>query len=392
MIDHEQIAEMVRTRFGKFIATQINPTAEERDQTLTTFPPEVMREAADIGLVGFTVPKELGGGGNSWEVWGHTLDEIGYLSEDSGLCMLLSYRESACNLVHRSRNQHLIDKYVRPAVRGDRFIGWAYSEGQDPFSFTTSVRKENGYYVVNGVKQAVTGGLGDHVFITYGSNEQKNDIIGVMVEKDDPGVELHPVPTMGLRSLGIARLFLNNVRVPEDRLLVASDGVSHAQIFINERRITGACWVLGRMRALFEKVVDHLEQRIRYKLPLTEMQTVQATLGRMRVAIESARLFVHTMLSKTGQSDLDYLWDPWVAMAKYFLIEQATQVAHMAQQILGGYGYMQEYGFDRFMRDFYGLVPIVGTQYTLEVDLGIQSVQEHRERKMAARQTVEARQ
>jgi len=392
MLSHADVASMVRERFGRFIAERINPGAELRDREISTFGAETMREAAAVGLVGFTAPVELGGGGNDWETWGHTLEEVGYLSEDSGLCMLLAYRESACNLVYRSGREHLIERYVRPAIAGEGLIGWAYSEGQDPFSFTTQVRREDESYILSGVKQAVTGGLGDRVFITYGLNEARDDIIAVMVERDDPGVALAPVPTMGLRSIGLARLFLNDVRVPVDRAILTADGVSQAQIFINERRITGACWVLGRMRALFEKVARHLDRRIRYKLPLTEMQTVQAALGRMHVAIEASRLFVHTMLAETGRGDLDYLWDPWAAKAKYFLIERATEVARTAQQILGGYGYMQEHGFDRFLRDFYGVVPIIGTQLTLEVDIGIRAVQELRKKQEAGTVSAEAAQ
>lgn len=382
MINHEEIAEEVRHRFGEFIEKRVNPGSLERDKTMSTFSPELLREAAEIGLVGFAAPKEVGGGGNSWAKWGHVLEEIGYLCSDSGLPMLLSYRESTANLVYRSGRQDLIDRYVRPAVRGEAFIGWAYSEGQDPFSFTTTVSKVNGAYVVNGEKLVINGGLGAHVFITYGLNEKRNDTIAVLIERDDPGLELTPVPTMGLRSAGLARMNLKEVKVPEERLLVASDGVSHAQIIPNERRIIGVSWVLGRMRALFEEIVDHLSHTVRFKLPLTEMQTVQAALGRMAVAIESSRQFVHAMLERTGQKDLDYLWDPHVAMAKYFVIEQAVHVAHTAQQLLGGYGYLQEYEFDRYLRDFYGVVPLFGTQYTLEVDLGIRAIQEVQEKKL----------
>ena len=381
MFDHEAIASMVREKFGSFIFERINPGAENRDQKNTTFDDATMREAAKIGLVGFTSPKKFGGGENSWEVWGHVLEEIGYLCEDSGLCMVLSYRESAVNLLNRSAPQRIIERYLPLAIAGEGCIGWAYSEGQDPFSFTSTARREGDDFVLSGVKQAVTGGLGDKAFIVYGVNEAKNDIIALMVERDDPGVELQPVPTMGLRSIGLARLFLHDVRVSKDRLVAPSDGVSHAQIFINERRITGSCWILGRMRALFEKVVRHLDERIRYKQPLTEMQTVQAALGRMHIAIETSRLYVHNMLAGTGRGDIDYLWDPQVAKAKYFLTEQALTVAQTAQHILGGYGYMQEYGFDRYLRDFYGLVPIIGTQYTLEVDIGIRAVQQLRDQR-----------
>ena len=376
MKSHEQIAKETKERFGLFLKNKINPGSLERDRTNTTFAPELLEEAAKIGLVGFTAPKEVGGGGHGWYEWGNVLEEIGYLCTDAGLPMLLSYRESAANLVYRSKRTDLIERYVRPAVQGKSFIGWSYSEGTDPFSFETTIRKVNGDYVLNGEKLAITGGLGDDVFITYGVNEDGNDLIAVMVERTDPGVELTPVATMGLRSIGIARLKLDQVKVPGDRVLVPSDGVSHAQIFINERRITGASWVLGKMRALLESIIEHLSHRIRYERPLTEMQTIQAAIGRMSVAIESSRLMVHSMLERVGNEDLDYLWDPNVAMAKYFLIEQAVGMAQTAQQLLGGYGYMQEFEFDRYLRDFYGVVPIIGTQYTLEVDLGIRAIQQ----------------
>ncbi|HIM89642.1 MAG TPA: hypothetical protein EYM52_02805 [Dehalococcoidia bacterium] len=64
----------------------------------------MMREAAEIGLVGFTAPEEVGGGGNSWFTWDHVLEQIGYICNDSGLPILLSYRESAANLVYRFRS------------------------------------------------------------------------------------------------------------------------------------------------------------------------------------------------------------------------------------------------------------------------------------------------
>lgn len=378
------IAKEATDRFGRFLKERINPGALERDSNMSTFSPDVLKEAADLGLVGFTAPTEVGGGGNSWFKWGHVLEEIGYLCSDSGLPMLLSYRESATNLVYRSGRQDLIDRYVRPAVAGESFIGWVYSEGQDPFSFKTTVHEVSGGYVVNGEKIAVTGALGDDAFIVYGLNEAKNDLIAVIVERDDPGLEITPINTMGLRSIGVGRMSFNQVRVPKDRVLTPRDGVSHAQVFINERRITGACWVLGRMRSLFEKVVGELSQRIRYSQPLTEMQTVQAALGRMSVAIESSRLMTHNMLERTTRTDIDINWDPYVAMAKYFLIQQAISIADTAQQLLGGYGYFQEFEFDRYLRDFYGVVPIIGTQYTLEVDLGIRAVQQTLENQTVA--------
>ena len=84
MLDHEDVALEVRERFGDFLTTRVEPGAMERDRTMSTFPPEILREAAEIGLIGYTAPREVGGGGNSWCRWGHVLEEVGYLGGDEG--------------------------------------------------------------------------------------------------------------------------------------------------------------------------------------------------------------------------------------------------------------------------------------------------------------------
>ena len=144
--------------------------------------------------------------------------------------MLLSYRESAANFVYRSGRQDLIERYVRPAVSGESFIGWAYSEGADPFSFNTTVHKVSGGYEINGEKLAVTGALGDEAFILYGVNEEKNDLVAVNVERDDPGLEITPIQTMGLRSKGVGRISLGHkIRCHTERLNASSRQILRQQ-------------------------------------------------------------------------------------------------------------------------------------------------------------------
>jgi alkylation response protein AidB-like acyl-CoA dehydrogenase len=101
-IDHSSIAQEVERRFGAFFREKINPSAMVRDQTYSTFDQETLHEMGRLGLIGFTAARSIGGQGRTWEEWGHALEEIGYLADDSGLPMLLSYRETANNLVHHS--------------------------------------------------------------------------------------------------------------------------------------------------------------------------------------------------------------------------------------------------------------------------------------------------
>ena len=109
-----------------------------------------------------------------------------------------------------SGRQDLIERYVRPAVSGESFIGWVYSEKADPFSFNTTVHKVSGGYEINGEKLAVTGALGDGAFVVYGVNEEKNDLIAVIVERDDSALEITPIQTMGLCSMGVGRISLGH--------------------------------------------------------------------------------------------------------------------------------------------------------------------------------------
>jgi len=383
--DHTSIAQEIEERFGGFFREHINPSAMFRDQTYTTFDGDTLREMGRLGLIGFTAARSIGGQGRTWEEWGHALEEIGYLADDSGLPMLLSYRETANNLVHYSGLQgrpHLIERYAKPAVRGEAFIGWLYTEEKDVFNFETRVIKRGDRYILNGHKTASTGGLSCTSWIVYAATEDGSDTMAFMVERDDPGVVIKPLRTLGLRSLGLTDLTFHEVELTEDRIVAPFDGLSHGQIFINERRVTGAAWLLGRMRSLIEKVIEDTKPRIRLNRKLTEFDTFKAGIGRMHIALERARSTAYRSFARTeaGREKRAYLHDSFVTIGKYISTESAIEVADIAQRLTGGHGYFEPFGIDRYLRDFYGLVPIVSGQISIETEIGEHVVWQHERR------------
>jgi alkylation response protein AidB-like acyl-CoA dehydrogenase len=387
-MDHAAIAQEVEHRFGDFFRDRINPTAVHRDQHYETFPVPLLREMADLGLIGFTSPKEIGGGGRTWEDWGHALEEIGYLADDSGLPMLLSYRETATNLVYHSGlrgRPHLIERYARPAVKGDEFIGWLFTEDTDLLEFKTTVEKRGDRYVLNGWKAASTGGRTCTCWITYATVRGTSDAMVLMVHPDDPGVELRPIRSLGLRSLGLAEVFFKDVELTEDRVLAESDGVSHGQLFVNERRVTGSAWLLGRIRSLIEKLIDDTAPKSRLGRDLSDFDTFKAAIGRMQIALETARSTAYRVFARTeaGRATNEYLHDPLVAVGKYWSTEAALLAASLAQRFSGGHGYFEQHGIDRYLRDFHGLVPILGGQPAIEVALGSRVIWEYQRRQEA---------
>ena len=389
-INHADIAQEVEERFGDFFRKKINPSAMHRDQTYSTFDEETLHEMGRLGLIGFTADKSIGGGGRTWEEWGHALEEIGYLADDSGLPMLLSYRETANNLVYYSGQQgrpHLIERYAKPAVRGEAFIGWLYTEEKDALNFETTAVKRHDRYILNGHKTASTGGTSCTSWIVYANTEDGSDTIALMVERDDPGVTVKPMRTLGLRSIGLAELTFENVELTEDRIVAPSDGLSHGQIFINERRVTGAAWLLGRMRSLIDKVIADTQPKVRYNRKLSEFDTFKAGIGRMHMAVERARATAYRVFERTdaGRKTHSYLHDPLVSIGKYLAAESAIEVADIAQRLTGGHGYFEPYGIDRYLRDFYGVVPIIGGQTAIETEIGSRVIWQQ-ERRLIAQQ------
>ena len=144
------------------------------------------------------------------------------------------------------------------------------------------------------------------------------------------------------------------------------------------------CWALGRMRALCEAAVNELSQRVRYGLPVTEMQAVQATIGRIVVAIESSRLVIASALEHVAGQTHDPYWDPPLVLAKLHVVEQALVVCRMLQDILGGAAVFEAGPYERTIRDLSCLNPIAGTLATLQVDLGIRAITDIEQRRAVA--------
>jgi alkylation response protein AidB-like acyl-CoA dehydrogenase len=372
----ESIVDEVRRTLAPWLEERVSPGAAERDRTGTPFSRELLREAGELGLFGFTVPREVGGAGRSWREWGWFLHEIAYLCTDTSLPMLLAYCGTLIKLLHESGRPELVDRYVRPMTRGERLPAFCWSEGRDALSFRTTVRPAGRRFVLDGEKLPIADGTLADVFLVFARSEETGDVMTVLVERDDPGVETSPYLATGLRAAGMARLRMHEVELPAERVLVAHDGLSFGQRFLNDRRLEMPCWALGRMRALCETAVHELSHRIRYGLPVTEMQAVQATIGRMVVAVESSRLVVANALDHIAAEAHDPHWDPPLALTKLHVVEQALVVCRALQDVLGGAAVFEDGPYERTIRDLSCLNPIAGTLATLQVDLGIRAISE----------------
>jgi len=363
-----QTRVLVSDRWGELLE-EIGRTVVEREQTRTPPPKELLAAAGETGLLGLSLPIELGGAGVDALTWGMALEQIGYLCADSAFPLMINHMRDIANLVWESGREDLIERYALPIVQGRMGAGIAYTEDSDAFHFTTVMRRENGAYVLSGRKSYVTAGLISDVFLTYVLDDE-GDMQAVLVEADDPGVSVAVAEPMGMRTAGASSVAFDSVRLPAHRVLEATDGLTHAQRFLSFQRLWVACAPLGRAQAILEDCVARLSGSVRMGQRVAGFKNVEAILGRMFVEIETSRAVVYNALQRVSDGRAELVFDPVVAAARYFACDQIRLVLEHALRILGGDFFYGSPHFGRYMSDFAGLGLVAGTQDIIEVNLG----------------------
>jgi alkylation response protein AidB-like acyl-CoA dehydrogenase len=356
-------------RFGRFIREVVNPGADERDRSGEPLPRALLAEAGRLGLLGFSLPREIGGEGRDKFEWGIVVETVAHLSRDPGLSSVIDLNAGLVELLLATGRPELVERYAGPMAAGRLVCAAAAYESRDPFDYLTTARQAGSAWVLEGSKPFVGGAMAADAFLVYAKEQQSGDILAFLVEPGDPGVRVDPLPTMGLRSMGFGSLSLDRVRLPAERVVVEADALSTMNRYLRNRRLITACAVVGHMRAHFEACVLALEDRQRGGRGVLEFPNVQRTVGEMFVALEASQAILHRALAST-YGPRDHFFDPLATAAKAFVAEQAIKMGLAVMNLQGGEGYMRSHPWERYMRDALGLIGGQGAQELLLIQLG----------------------
>lgn len=364
----DDITELVRGRWGPLLA-EIGAGAADRYSGGVTLPRKFLTMAGEAGIQGLSFPEELGGGGVDPVTWGLILEEIAFQCEEAAFPIILSMSTGVASVLCKTGHEEIVREYALPLISGERTATLAFSEDADLFSLRTVLRRTAGGYRLSGRKDYITGGLAADLFLTY-ARDGEGCLVACLVEADQPGVEVKPAGGIGFQTCGMASLTLHDVELTREQVITGEEGLGHAQLYLNYRRLILSCLVTGLMRALFDRCVARLRGTVRHDQPVTELPNVQAAVGRMYIAVESVKAMVHETLAKVAADEVDPLFDPSISAAKHLATEQALYVADQAFRILGGHGYYGDPFYGRYLRDCVGLLCAAGTQEILEINLG----------------------
>ncbi len=225
--------------------------------------------------------------------------------------------------------------------------------GSDAGAVATAATKDGDHYILNGTKCFITnGGLAD-IYVIFANARKSAGIRGLtafIVEKGTPGFSVGKEEhKMGIRTSNTCELILDNVRIPAaNRIGREGEGFKLAMKTLDAARPFVGAVSVGLSQAAFEVAVKYSKERVQFGKPIASFQLVQAMLADMAMQIDAARLLVYRACWLKDQG-VDYSKES--AIAKCFAGDTAMKVTTDAVQVLGGYGYSQEYPTEKYMRD-----------------------------------------
>ncbi len=350
--EHIQLRETI----NRWVREEIVPHVDEWEAA-REFPRDLYRRAAELGFLGLKYPEELGGQGGDYvhdAVWA---EELAAAGASGGVgAGLGAHTGIATPPVYRFGTPDQHERFLRPAIQGERIAALGITEpgaGSDVASIRTMARKVDGGYLVNGSKTFITNGVrADFLVCAVKTTEDggHQGISFLILEREMPGYEVvNKLEKMGWHSSDTAELSFTEVEVPDENLL-GEENRGFYLIMENFawERLLMSLGAVGAMRRLLAVAIEYAGEREAFGRPIGRFQAIRHKIAEIGVKAEVGRALTYHALRRYIAGE-DVIAD--VTKAKLYTQRACVEVADECVQILGGYGYMREYGVERALRD-----------------------------------------
>ena len=341
----------------KFARAEMPKIAEECEATGHPPGPDMLKKLGDMGFLGINIPESLGGLGLGNLEALLVLEEFAKISSASAFPLFEANVGPVHALVHFASDK-LKQEVVPKVCRGEMVLAVSMSEPQAGSALTDLTTKgevKDGKVILNGQKRWCSGGGHSDGYLVYtrlSDDPGAKGIGAVFVEKGTPGLSFGAQEElMGFRGVPSADIFLDNVIVPEDNIVVPAGGFRKLMEAFDLERCGNATMALGQASGALEDVLEYVQERQQFGKELVEFQGVQIKLAEMQMKVEAARLLIHRA-AVNAQDGLPSVIDS--SVGKCFSNEICREVTGAAVQLMGGYGYSKAYPMERRMRDAWG--------------------------------------
>jgi len=344
---------LVRNTARSFARERVAPGARDRDRN-ETFPVELLREMAELGLLGVNVPALYGGAEAGAVSYALAMMEVAEACASTAVAMAVTNMcaELICAFGTDEQKQRHVTRLVSGAAVAGAFALSEPQAGSDASALETRAERTRNGWVLNGSKQWITSGDRAGVMVVWARSggSGAGGLSAFIVEGGTKGLAVgRHEDKMGLRGSTTVPLQFEDCRLPANALLgPEGQGFKLAMVALDGGRIGIASQACGVARAALAATVRYTRERKAFGKSVSDFQAVRFMLANIQTELAAAELMT------LRAADLKQSGRPFTreaSMAKVFASEMANRAADKAVQLHGGYGYIDEFPVERYMRD-----------------------------------------
>jgi alkylation response protein AidB-like acyl-CoA dehydrogenase len=341
---------------------ELGPRAAEYERE-SRFPREVFRTIGRAGLLGLPYPDEYGGGAQPYEVYLQVIEELSRAWLTVGLGV--SVHTLSCFPLAQYGTDEQRGEWLPDMIAGDLLGAYCLSEpqsGSDAAALRTRAVLDGDTYTVNGTKAWIThaGEADFYSLMVRTSDDGPRGISCLLTTADTPGLSAAaPEHKMGMTGSTTAQVILEDAHIATERLIGdEGQGFTIALAALDSGRLGIAACSVGLAQSAFDAALAYAKERRQFGSAIIDFQGLAFMLADMATAVESARA---SYLAAARRRDAGLPFSREAAMAKLYCSDVAMRVTTDAVQVFGGYGYVEDFPVERYMREAKVLQIVEGT-------------------------------
>jgi len=346
--------EAFRSSFKDFLQKEVVPFIDKWEKT-GTIEKFIWKKFGEMGYFGLCTPEEYGGLDLDLFYTVIFLEELQKINSGGFAAAIWAHEFLAMTHLNKEGTEFIKQKYLIPSVKGEKVGCLCVTEpfgGSDVAGMRSTAIKKGDKYILNGSKTFITNGVYSDYLIVAAKTDPSDKYKGIsifVVDREAAGITATKLDKLGWRASDTAELAFDNVEIPIENLM-GEEGKGFPYImqhFALERLIMG---VNAHARADFalDYVVNYMQERVAFGKSLDKFQVLRHKIAEMASKVDMCREYNYSITKRLDQGA--YVVKE-ASMSKLLSTKMADEVIYDALQLLGGYGYMEEYPLARLSRD-----------------------------------------
>jgi alkylation response protein AidB-like acyl-CoA dehydrogenase len=340
---------------GQLAREKIAPRSAEIDER-AEYPWDVRKLLAEQDILALPFAEEYGGTGTGTLMLQVAVEEIAHACASSALILMV--QELGTLPIQMFGADELKHRLLPRCATGELSPAFALSEpeaGSDARSLRTTAVRDGDEWVINGAKNWISNASIADFYVVFARTESAEDgrkrMSAFVVEKDRPGFSIANLEhKLGIKGSPTGSPVFEDVRVPHENLIgVEGKGLSMALATLEHTRLGAAAQAVGIAQGATDYANGYAKERIAFGNPIHDLQGIQFKLADMETRTAAARELLYKACAMADRDEPGL--GKWTSMAKLFASDTAMAVTVEAVQVLGGYGYVNDYPVERMMRD-----------------------------------------